>query len=68
MQGLEEPPQEYDGRDQEGSGPTQGKRREACRDWRNHLKRMMDEIKKVQDLLKVRERKHAGTEGTTSKE
>jgi hypothetical protein len=26
----------------EGSGPTQGKGKEACRDWRNHLKRMMD--------------------------
>ncbi len=25
----------------------------------NHLKRMMDEIKKVQDLPKVRERRHA---------
>ncbi len=37
-------------------------------DWRNHLKRMMDEIKKVQDLPKVRERKHAGTGGTTSRE
>jgi hypothetical protein len=37
-------------------------------DWRNHLKRMMDEIKKVQDLPKVRERRHAGTGGTTSRE
>ncbi len=57
MQGMEK-----------GSGFTQGKGKDACRDWRNHLKRMMDEIKKVQDQPKVRERKLAGTGGTTSRE
>ncbi len=59
MQGVDEPPQENDGQDQEGSGPSQGKGMGGMHgDWRNHLKRMMDEIKKVQDLPKVRERKH----------